>query len=171
MEAEVKITKSDNTIQLKKRDLIKFKIVDEDGVETGDWLEFDLGDVELPIRLQEVVEKDKLNRANLKNKFLVIEKKQDHKGKKLLSSNEEEKIKALQEFLKDEVEVYNMFLGENGVQKLLYGRKLSWDTLSEINDIITEVIVPKLDISLDNMSKRIKEKYANVKEKEDKVLE
>lgn len=176
MEAEVKITKSDktiqeNTIQLKKKDLVKFKIVDEDGKETGDWLEFDMGDIELPIRLQELVEKDKLNRANLKNKFLVIEKKQDHKGKKLLSSNEEEKIKAMTDFFKEEVEVYNMFLGENGVQKLLCGRKLSWDTLSEINDIITEVITPKLDISLDNMTKRIKEKYSNAIEKEDKVLE
>lgn len=175
MEAEVR-TKSDNTIQentiqLKKKDLVKFKILDEDGVETGDWLEFDMGDVELPLRLQELVEKDKLNRANLKNKFLVIDKKQDHKGKKLLSSNEEEKIKAMSEFLKEEVEVYNMFLGENGVQKLLYGRRLSWDTLSEINDIINEVITPKLDISLDNMTKRIKEKYSNAIEKEEKVLE
>lgn len=171
MEAEVKTTKSDNTIQLKKKDLVKFKIVDEDGKETGEELVFDLGDIELPIRLQELVEKDKLNRANLKNRFIVIDKKQDHKGKKLLSSNEEEKIKAMSEFLKEEIEVYNMFLGENGVQKLLCGRKLSWDTLSEINDIITEVITPKLDISLDNMTKRIKEKYSSAIEKEDKVLE
>ena len=171
MEAEVKITKSDNTIQLKKKDVVKFKILDEDGKETGDWLEFDMGDIELPIRLQELVEKDKLNRANLKNKFIVIDKKEDHKGKKLLSSNEEEKIKAMNEFFKEEVEVYNMFLGENGVQKLLYGRKLSWDTLTEINDIITEVITPKLDISLDKMTKRIKEKYSSAIEKEDKTLE
>lgn len=171
MDAEVKTTKSDNTIQLKKKDLVKFKIIDEDGKDTGEELVFDMGDVELPLRLQELVEKDKLARANLRNKFLVIEKKQDHKGKKLLSSNEEEKIKAMSDFLKEEVEIYNMFLGENGVQKLLYGRSLSWDTLSEINDIITEVITPKLDISLDNMTKRIKEKYSNAIKKEDKVLE
>lgn len=170
MEAEV-FTKSDNTIQLKKKDVVKFKILDEDGNETGEELVFDLGDVELPLRLQELVEKDKLNRANLKNRLIVIDKKQDHKGKKVLSSNEEEKIKVIKDFLKEEVEVYNMFLGENGVQKLLYGRKLSWDTLSEINDIITEVITPKLDISLDKMTKRIKEKYSNAIEKEEKVLE
>ena len=92
MEAEV-LTKSDNKIQLKKKDLVKFKILDEDGKDTGEWLEFDIGDIELPIRLQDMIEKYKLNRANLKNKFIIIEKKQDHKGKKLLSSNEEEKIK------------------------------------------------------------------------------
>lgn len=161
----------ENTIQLKKKDVVKFKIVDEDGKETGEELVFDMGDIELPLRLQELVEKDKLNHANLKNKFIVIDKKQDHKGKKLLSSNEEEKIKAMNEFFKEEVEVYNMFLGENGVQKLLYGRKLSWDTLTEINDIITEVITPKLDISIDKMTKRIKEKYSSALEKEDNTLE
>lgn len=170
MDAEV-FTKSDNTIQLKKKDVVKFKILDEDGNETGEWLEFDMGDVELPLRLQELVEQDKLNRSILKNKIITIEKKQDHKGKKMLSSNEEEKIKAMKEFLNKEVEIYNMFLGENGVQKLLYGRKLGWDTLSEINDIITEVITPKLDLSLNNMSKRIKEKYSSSLEKEEKTLE
>ena len=171
MEAEV-LTKSDNTIQLKKKDVVKFKILDEDGKETGEWLEFDLGDIELPIRLQDMVEKDKLNRANLKNKFIIIDKKQDHKGKKLMSSNEEEKIKAINEFFKQEVEVYNMFLGENGVQKLLYGRKLSWTTLDEINDIINDVIAPKLDLSLTNMTKRIKEKYSSAFEKkEENTLE
>lgn len=173
MEAEVK-TKSDNevqenTIQLKKKDLVRFKILDQDGVATGDWLEFDMGDVELPIKLQELVERDKLNRNNLKNKLAIIDKKQDHKGKKLLSSNEEEKIKAMCDFLKDEVEVYNLFLGENGVKKLLYGRKLSWDTLTEIDEIISKVITPKLDLSIDSMSKRIKEKYSS--KKEDNVLE
>ena len=170
MEAEV-LTKSDNTIQLKKNDVVRFKILDEDGNETGEWLEFDMGDVELPLRLQEVVEKDKLNRANLKNRLIVIDKKQDHKGKKLMSSNEEEKIKAMKDFLNKEVEIYNMFLGENGVQKLLYGRKLGWDTLSEINDIITEVITPKLDLSLTNMTKRIKDKYSGIGKKEDNILE
>ena len=170
MEAEV-FTKSDNTIQLKKKDVVKFKILDEDGNDTGEELEFDMGDIELPLRLQDLIEEDKLNRANLKNRFIVIDKKQDHKGKKMLSSNEEEKIKAMKDFLNKEVEIYNMFLGENGVQKLLYGRKLSWDTLSEINDIITDVITPKLDISLNNMTKRIKEKYSSALEKEEKVLE
>lgn len=170
MEAEVR-TKSDNTIQLKKKDLVKFKILDEDGVETGDWLEFDMGDIDLPIKYQELVEKDKLNRANLRNKFIVIDKKQDHKGKKLLSSNEEEKVKALSDFLKQEVEIYNMFLGENGVQKLLYGRKLGWKTLDEINDIIADVIIPKLDLSVKNMIKNVKEKYSSKLEKEENILE
>lgn len=173
MEAEVR-TKSDNTIQentiqLKKNNILKFKIVDEDGKETGEWLEFDIDDIELPLRLQEMVDKEKLNRDNLRNKFIIIEKKQDHKGKKMFSSNEEEKIKALQDFFKKEVEIYNMFLGENGVQKLLCGRKIGWTTLDEINEIIKEYIAPKLDLSVEKMTEKIKKKY-NTK-KEEKVLE
>ena len=171
MEAEVNITKSDNTIQLVKKDIVKFKIVDEDGQPTGEWLEFDMGDVELPLKLQELVEKDKLNHANLKNKYAVIDKKQDHKGKKLLSSNQEEKIKALNDFLKEEMAVYNMFLGENGVQKLLCGRKLSWDTLLEINGLISDVILPKLNLSFNSMTERVKEKYSGILEKEENTLE
>lgn len=170
MEAEV-LTKSDNTIQLKKKDIVKFKIVDEDGKETGEWLEFDLGDIELPFRWQEFGEQSKLNKANLRNKFLVINKKQDHKGKKLMSSNEEERFRAMKEFVEKQVKTYNLFLGENGVQKLLCGRSLSWDTLEEINNIINDVIAPKLDLSFNNMMERIQEKYSNTTEKEENVLE
>lgn len=170
MEAEV-LTKSDNTIQIVKKGLIEFKVVDLEGKETGEKIVFDLGDIELPLKWQELVEQDKLNRANLKNKFLVIDKKQDHKGKKLLSSNEEEKIKAINEFLKKEVEIYNMFLGENGVEKLLYGRKLGYETLSEINEIVMNVIIPKLDLSLKTMKENVKTKYSGIFLKEENVIE
>lgn len=176
MEAEVKITKSDNTIQentiqLKQKNLVKFKILDEDGKDTGDYLEFDTGDVDLPFRWQEFAEQSKLNMANFKNRIFVINKKQDHKGKKLMSSNEEERFKAIKEFIEKETETYNLFLGENGVQKLLHGRNLNWDTLNEINDIMNEVIAPKLDLTFNNMVQRIEDKYSNTTKKEDKVLE
>lgn len=170
MDADLK-NQSNNTIQLKKKDVVRFRILDENGQPTGEDLAFDLGDIELPIRLQEMVEEEKLNRAKYKNKLLVIDKKQDHKGKKLLSSNQEERIKALQDFFKEEVRIYNMFLGENGVEKLLYGRKISWDTLDEINAIISEVVLPKLDLSLNNMKDRIKERYKNPIEEKGITLE
>lgn len=159
----------DNYIQLKEnKDILRFKIKDEKGKDTGNFLEFNLEDIGLPIRFQELIEKDKKNRLNLKNQFLIIDKKQDCKGKKLFSANEEAKIKALQEFYEKEVEVYNMFLGENGVQKLLNGRELSWSSLQEIDEIIEKVIYPKLEITGENIKKKIAEKYSNVK-KEDVI--
>ena len=136
---------------------------------TGEYLEFDLEDIELPFKYQDALEKLKKSRQNLKNQFVIIDKKQDHKGKKLMSSNEEEKLKALNNFYKEQGEIYNIFLGENGVQKLLNGRKLRWTTLTEIDELIEKQIAPKLNITIDSITKKIKSKY-NIK-KEDNVLE
>ena len=169
-----------DTIQLKNENIYRVfvytqEIKDETGkiiVEskpTGEYLEFDLEDIELPFIYQDMIEKLKVNHKKIKNKFLIIEKQQDHKGKKLMSSNEEAKVKALNEFYKEQTKIYNMFLGENGVQKLLNGRKMRWTTLSEIDEIIEKQIAPKIDITLDAITKKIKSKYS-VK-KEDNVLE
>ena len=163
---------TDNTIQkigLKNENILNLEIVDEKGNSTGEFLEFDLEDIELPFKYQEILEKLKKSRQNLKNQFVIIEKKQDHKGKKLMSSNEEEKLKALNNFYKEQVEIYNIFLGENGVQKLLNGRKLRWTTLNEIDELIEKQIAPQLNITMDDITKKIKSKYSN--KKEDNVLE
>lgn len=163
---------TDNTIQkigLKNENILKLEIVDEKGNSTEEFLEFDLEDIELPFKYQEILEKLKKSRQNLKNQFVIIEKKQDHKGKKLMSSNEEEKLKALNNFYKEQVEIYNIFLGENGVQKLLNGRKLRWTTLSEIDELIEKQIAPQLNVTMDDITKKIKSKYSN--KKEDNVLE
>lgn len=156
-------------IKLKDDDTLKLEIVDSNGVSTGDYLEFQLDDIELPFKYQEIIERLKKSRQNLKNQFTIIEKKQDHKGKKLMSSNEEEKLKALNNFYKEQVEIYNIFLGENGVQKLLNGRKLRWTTLSEIDELIEKQIAPQLDLTMEDITKKIKSKYSN--KKEDNVLE
>lgn len=169
MEAEINI-KSDNDIQLKDNEnILKLKIKDNEGKYTGEMLVFNLEDIELPLRLQQMEEEDKKNRANLRNQFTIIDKKQDHKGKKLFSANEEAKIKAMQDFYKKEIEIYNMFLGENGVQKLLNGRALSWSTLEEIDEIITAVILPKLQINADNIKRNIIKKYGNSNKRDDVI--
>ena len=169
MEAEINIKSDNEIIQLKRNEnILRLRIKDEEGNDTGNFLEFHLEDIELPIRYQEIIELDKKNRLDLKNKYTIIDKKQDHKGKKLLSSNEEARIKATIEFYKKEVEIYNMFLGKNGVEKLLNGRQLSWGTLQEIDEIIEKVIVPKLEINAENIKKKIMSKYGT---KRDDVIE
>jgi len=169
MEAEINI-KSDNTIQLKKdEDVLRLKIIDETGKDTGNYLEFDLNDLDYLLKLQEMVEQDKKNREYLRNQYAIIDKKQDHKGKKLFSSNEEARIKATNEFFKKEAEIYNMFLGKDGVEKLLNGRNLTLARLDEIDEIIEKVILPKLEIKADDMKKKIMSKYSN--KKRDDVIE
>lgn len=158
---------TDNFIQLKKNDILRLGIKTDEGVDTGEYLEFDLEDIELPLRYQELVEKDEKNRKWLKNQMLIIDKREDVKGKKLLSKNEEDKIKAINTFCKNEEEVYNLFLGENGVQKLLNGRKLTWTSFKEIDELIEKQIVPHLDLSMTKISEKIKNKYGSNKENEE----
>jgi len=153
-----------NEIKLSKSNVLRLKITTDTGEDTGEYLEFDLEDIELSLRYQDMLERDKKNRDWLQKEFVIINKRQDVKGKKLLSKNEEDKLKAIKKFCDEEVEVYNMFLGENGVQKLLNGRKLGWTSLQEIDEIITKQIVPYFDKTAQDIEKKIIEKYKIEKE-------
>ena len=159
----------DNFIQLKEDNILRLGIKTAAGEDTGEHLEFDLEDIELPLKYQELIEKEKKNRTNLKNQITIIEKRQDVKGKKLMSKNEEDKIKAINEFFKNEAEILDMFLGEGGVNKLLNGRKLGWTSLEEINEIIEKQIAPHLEVNMQAIADKIKDKYKTVTENE--VLE
>lgn len=161
---------TDNFIKLNKDNILRLRIETNEGTDTGEVLEFDLEDIELPLKYQEMLETDKKNKEHLRNQMLMIDKREDVKGKKLLSKNEEDKIKALNEFFNKEVEVYNMFLGENGVQKLLNGRKLGWTTLQEIDEIISKQISPYLNTNMEDITKKVKEKYGQAVERNKEVL-
>lgn len=161
----------DNFIQLKEDNVLRLGIKDKNGNPTGEHLEFDLEDIELPLKYQELLEQIKKNNKNLKNEFIIIDKRQDVKGKKLYSKNEEDKIKVLQDYFKKQVEAYNMFLGENGVQKLLNGRNIGWTTLEEIDDIIATQISPYFDNTIEKITKKVKEKYGNFKVKKEDEIE
>ncbi len=164
---------TDNFIQLKKDNILRLGIKTEDGVDTGEVLEFDLEDIELPLKYQELVERDKKNKEQLRNQMLIIDKRQDVKGKKLLSKNEEDKIKALNDFFKKEAEIYDGFLGKDGVKKLTNGRRLGWMVFDEIDEIIEKQITPHLDLTMSKITDKVKEKYGKAieKSKELEVLE
>lgn len=160
----------DNFIQLKKDDILRIGIKDIEGNDTGEHLEFDLTDIELPLLYQELLEKDKKHKAWLRNQLLIIEKRQDVKGKKLLSKNEEDGLRALNDFFNKEKDLYNMFLGERGVEKLLNGRKLGWNSLEEIDEIIEKQILPHLDLSMTRITDKVKEKYSQAVDRNKEVL-
>lgn len=159
----------DNFIKLNKDDVLRLGIKTNDGKDTGEYLEFNLEDIELPLRYQELLEKDKKNKEYLRNQMLIIDKREDVKGKKLLSKNEEDKIKALNNFFIKEIEVYNMFLGARGVEKLLNGRKFTWTTLEEIDEIIEKQIAPYLDVNMQKITDKVKEKYAQAVKKNEEI--
>ena len=151
---------TDNYIQLGKSNLLVIGIKTDQGEDTGEKLIFDLEDVELPLKMQEVIERNKKNNELFKNKISLIQERKDNKGKKLLSKNEEDIIKATKEYIDKEVENFNLFLGENGVQKLLNGRKPGIESLFEVEDIIVNQIQPLLDSKMDDIMEKMKAKYS-----------
>ena len=156
-------------IQLKKDSILRIGIKDSEGNDTGEHLEFDMEDINLALRLNECDEKHRKNLEFLRNQFIIIDKKEDKKGKKILSWKEEEKLKVLQEFYKREMEALDLFLGENGTKKLLNGRNPYYSMYEDINDML-KPILPKLKLRADDIAKKIKDKYSNVNNQEKNVL-
>ena len=156
-------------IQLKKDNILRIGIKDTEGNDTGEHLEFDMEDIELPLRLNECEARHRKNLEFLKMQFVIIDKKEDKKGKFILSWKEEEKLKVLQEFYKREMEALDLFLGQNGTNKLLNGRKPYYSMYEDINDMLVPIL-PKLKLKADDIANKIKEKYSN-KSTEKNVLE
>lgn len=152
---------TDNIIQVKNDKVRRLKIVDINGEPTGDYLEFQIDDIELPLKYQEIQEQIKKNQMWIKNQLSLIKKRPDVKGKKLMSKNEEDIIKAINEFYKKQEQVYNMFLGKDGIKKLLCGRKMSWETFSEVDEIIEKQILPYINQDAESLIDRITKKYSN----------
>ena len=163
------MTETENFIQLKKNNILKIVTEDILGYDTGEYLEFDLEDIELPLKLNECDAKHRKNLEHLRNQFIIIDKKEDKKGKKILSWKEEEKLKVLQEFYKREMGALDLFLGENGTKKLLNGRNPYYSMYEDINDML-EPIMPKLKLRADDIANRIKEKYSNKMNDDKNVL-
>ena len=152
-------------IQLKKSNVQRFGIRTEDGIDTGEYIEIDLEDIELPFRINDCEKKHRENVQQLKNQMIIIDKKQDHKGKELLSANEEEKLKAMRDFYRKEEEALDLFLGEGGTRKLLNGRKPYFSMYDDISEML-KPIMPVLEKATNNLTEIIKGKYKAHKEEE-----
>lgn len=156
-------------IQLKKDSILRIGIKDSKGNDTGEHLEFDLEDIELPLRLNECEARHRKNLESLRNQFIIINKKEDKKGKFVLTWKEEEKLKAVQEFYKREMQALDLFLGEGGTKKLLNGRRPYYSMYEDISEMLAPIL-PKLKLRADDIADKIKAKYSNV-DTEKNVLE
>lgn len=162
-------------IQLKQRkDVIKLGIMDENNKVVKDeygnevCLEFDLGDIELPFKYNKCVNFIENARRNLRGQIIIIDKKQDHKGKQLLSSNEEAKAKALKQYYREMENAIDLFLGQGGTKKFLNGKNPYWEMWDDLSEAI-EPHMEKFDLTIKGMTDRIREKY-KVTEVESDVL-
>ena len=78
------MTEKENFIQLKKDNILRIGIKVSDGNDTSEHLEFDLEDINLPLRLNECDEKHRKNLEFLRNQFLIINQKEDNNSRKIL---------------------------------------------------------------------------------------
>ena len=161
------MTEKESFIQLEKNNVLKIKIKDSDGNDTGKYLTFDLEDIELPLKLSQSEELHRKNIEYLKSQLAIIEKKEEHKGKKLLSWKEEEKIKLLKRVYEDEMKALDLFIGEGKTQMMLdiMGRKPYFTMYDDIGRIL-QPILPLIKQNKDDIANKIKEKYSLVEDKE-----
>ena len=155
------MTNEERFIQLKDSEsVINIRIKDSNGNDTGEKIVFDLEDFDLPLNLNKSEAMHKRNRENLRNAFIILEKKEDRKGKFLLSWKEEERIKMVKNFYENEMKALDMFIGEGKTQKILdiMGRKPYYTMFDDIMEML-EPILPTLDNSADKLIDKIKNKY------------
>ena len=163
------MTEKENFIQLKERDSVfKVKIKDSNGNDTGEYLKFDLERVNYPLMLNECVEMHKRNLEWIKDQMLILEKKEDKKGKKLLSYKQEEGIKLYVKFYDKEIEALDMFLGKGATRKILNAN--DDEPYYSMFDDIVELIQPIMPLLEDNAKyikhkqEEVMKKYSNQKE-------
>lgn len=149
--------KKDNVYRLGIKDRYGNSKLDKDGNEVC--LEFDLEDIETPMKYNQCVIKIKKAKENLNNQYIIINKKQDVKSKNgFMSKNEEAKYNAIKQFYKELEEAIDLFIGEGGTNKVFGSRRYitMWDDFNEM----IEPFLPKIKINLDEIEKKIKTKYS-----------
>lgn len=155
----------ENYIKIKpKKDILKLGIMDEYGNIVKDnygnevCLEFDLADIDLPIKYNKCVAMINDAKKELKMQMIIIDKKQDHKGKGYLTYNEEAKVKAVKNFYKKMETAMDLFLGEGGARKYLNGRNPYYEMFDDIGEAL-KPYEDKFKLTLTDMTDRIKNKY------------
>lgn len=155
-------------IQLKPSSVKRFGIRTADGVDTGEYIEIDIEDIELPKRAEICHKKHAENVKKLNEIKENINKEEDRKEKdEVFSNNEKILMNAFQEFYQKEEEAIDELLGKGTTRKLLNGRKPYVTMYEDISDYI-EQIIPILKESQAKLIDKIKSKYS--KEEEDNIL-
>ena len=158
------------SIQLKQDNLFKIGIKNAEGEDTGEIITIDLEDIKLPLRCQESEKMIKDNNKWLQAQRIMIEKRPDKKGKKLLSANEEALLKLVNEYYEKQTKAYELVLGEGAIKKILCGREMYITFFSDLEEQMKK-LRPKLNqnaVDIKTKIKSITEKYG---QKDSDVME
>lgn len=151
-------------IKIERNNILQVGILDENGKDSGEYFEFDVEEIELPLKLNRSSSIHKENVRKLRSSLMIIDKKKDFtKRGQILSNNEKEKIKTFNQFYADEEKALDLFLGEGATKKYLKVCKRNpYYSMYEDVQKKLEPILPKLKCKIDNLTDKIKNKYKTI---------
>ena len=158
------------SIQLKQDNLLKIGIKNAEGEDTGEIITIDLEDIKLPLRCQESEKMIKDNNKWLQAQRIMIEKRPDKKGKKLLSANEEALLKLVNEYYEKQTKAYELVLGEGAIKKILCGREMYITFFSDLEEQMKK-LRPKLNQNAVDIKEKIKSITEKYSKKDSDVME
>ena len=158
------------SIQLKQDNLFKIGIKNAEGKDTGEIITIDLEDIKLPLRCQESEKMIKDNNRWLQAQRIMIEKRPDKKGKKLLSANEEALLKLVNEYYEKQTKAYELVLGEGAIKKILCGREMYITFFSDLEEQMKK-LKPKLNQNAVDIKEKIKSITEKYGKKDSDVME
>lgn len=158
------------SIQLKQDNLLKIGIKNAEGKDTGEIITIDLEDIKLPLRCQESEKMIKDNNRWLQAQRIMIEKRPDKKGKKLLSANEEALLKLVNEYYEKQTKAYELVLGEGAIKKILCGREMYITFFSDLEEQMKK-LKPKLNQNAVDIKEKIKSITEKYGKKDSDVME
>lgn len=158
------------SIQLKQDNLLKIGIKNAEGKDTGEIIVIDLEDIELPLKAQKAEEMIKNNNRWLQAQRVMIEKRPDKKGKKLLSANDEALLKTVNEYYKKQTEAYELVFGQGAIKKILCGREMYITFFMELEKEM-EKLKPLLNKNALDIKEKIKSIATKYSQKDSDVME
>lgn len=150
-------------INIKKRDIVRIGIKDEDGNVKLDkdghevFIEFDLEDINLIDNYSKAITMCEKAGKTLQSELVIINKKEDVKINDYITRNQKAKMDALKKYYKSIEEAMNLFLGENGFDKI-FGSKRYLTMLDDLSEMLAP-IMPLLKVNVDSIQNKIITKY------------
>ena len=150
-------------LRIQRKDIYEIEVN-----EKGETIQFALGDIELPFRLNEAYEGISAAQERLKQKLTIINKQKDVKIKNsAMTKNQKLVMEAQKECFAQMRTAMDRFLGEGGCQKV-FGDVNYLEMYNDLFDALNEKgedgrsHLERMKISNEAISERVMEKYGSI---------
>lgn len=150
-----------NELRVKFDNLYTIEVNDK-----GETIEFNLEDVELPLKMQYALEKIEKIKQYTEAQEMIISKQSDAQPKYGLSKNKKARLELYTKAFKDMRAAMDEFLGKDGCQKI-FGDRNSFSMFDKLFEQL-EPHIKKMGIENDAVIKSIEKKYT--KESNDDII-